>query len=160
MKLANAPDKYDRDDQARMRGALERADDQNLKRGVDLDLGVKVAALSFAASLAGGSGPQFDASASAAIGVVVGGSALLWSGAHYGLCCICEDVMSGASALYLLGNGAVALMGETSSAWSAPTTTPGASNWSVAHNGTDYRVYAGASVDARCQFKALILRMA
>jgi hypothetical protein len=34
MKLAVAPAAYHREDQARMRGALERADDQNLKRGV------------------------------------------------------------------------------------------------------------------------------
>ena len=34
MKLASAPPQYDAGDQARLRGALERADDQNLKRGV------------------------------------------------------------------------------------------------------------------------------
>lgn len=36
MKLAAAPAQYDAGDQARLRGALERADDQNLKRGVAL----------------------------------------------------------------------------------------------------------------------------
>ncbi len=33
MKLAAAPARYDPADQARLRGALERADAQNLKRG-------------------------------------------------------------------------------------------------------------------------------
>ena len=34
LKLPKAPGQYDRDDQAAMRGAIERADAQNLKRGV------------------------------------------------------------------------------------------------------------------------------
>ena len=33
MRLATPPPAYDRDDQAQLRGALERADQQNLKRG-------------------------------------------------------------------------------------------------------------------------------
>ncbi len=33
MKLPVAPQQYDAGDQARLRGALERADDQSLKRG-------------------------------------------------------------------------------------------------------------------------------
>jgi hypothetical protein len=33
VKLATAPAAYDRGDQAQLRGALERADQQNLKRG-------------------------------------------------------------------------------------------------------------------------------
>jgi hypothetical protein len=34
LKLPSAPGQYERDDQARMRGAIERADAQTLKRGV------------------------------------------------------------------------------------------------------------------------------
>jgi hypothetical protein len=34
VKLAVAPGAYDRSDQAQMRGALERADQQTIKRGV------------------------------------------------------------------------------------------------------------------------------
>lgn len=33
LKLPKAPAGYERDDQAQVRGALERADSQNLKRG-------------------------------------------------------------------------------------------------------------------------------
>jgi hypothetical protein len=36
MKLAAAPAAYDRAEQAQMRGVLERADQQNLKRGIAL----------------------------------------------------------------------------------------------------------------------------
>jgi hypothetical protein len=36
VKLPVAPAQYDPGDQARLRGALERADDQSLKRGVAL----------------------------------------------------------------------------------------------------------------------------
>ncbi|HUO23649.1 MAG TPA: hypothetical protein VMU59_14125 [Caulobacteraceae bacterium] len=36
MKLAAAPARYDAADQARLRGALEQADADNLKRGVAL----------------------------------------------------------------------------------------------------------------------------
>ncbi len=34
MKLSVAPPNYDQDDQARLRGALEQADRQTLKRGI------------------------------------------------------------------------------------------------------------------------------
>jgi hypothetical protein len=34
LRLPKPPGQYDRDDQAQVRGALERADAQNLKRGV------------------------------------------------------------------------------------------------------------------------------
>lgn len=39
LKLSAAPSQYDRGDQATMRGALERADQQNHKRGQDIEVG-------------------------------------------------------------------------------------------------------------------------
>ena len=39
MILSNAPDAYDRADQARMRDTVQRADAENLKRGRDVELG-------------------------------------------------------------------------------------------------------------------------
>jgi hypothetical protein len=46
LKLPAAPGAYDQTDQVQVRGALERADRQSLKRGTDLDLGAVSLSLS------------------------------------------------------------------------------------------------------------------
>ncbi len=62
---------------------------------------------------------------------------------------IATDQTSGATASYICGGGACALMATSGTAWDSSTTTPGAGKSSVAYSGTRYGVYnnTGASVN-------------
>jgi hypothetical protein len=115
------------------------------------------ATTSLKANLALGSGAGVDTSGQTGIVIAASGNALLITGGGYYLVSIAEVTTTGLNGVYVLGNGSVTFLGGIG--WVATTTTPGASTYSIAYSGGNYRIYNGFTPAGTYTFKATVIRM-
>jgi hypothetical protein len=82
---------------------------------------------------------------------------LVASGNFYGLMYFGDPSLTGAGALWICANGSASLIGQVSgvSTWVASTTTPAAGKYSLAHDGTNWRVYTNAASSTNFSLAAI-----